>query len=660
MAGFNPIVSATSREQVVHALYEAAELEHCLMCTYLYAAFSLKTDEADGLSVEQLAATRRWRREMLDIAREEMGHLVSVWNITSALGAAPRLGRMNFPLDPGTLPADVVVMLKPFGPETLQHFLHLERPESSAEVDGAGFSPETRFSRMVPGPRVTPMAMDYRTVGVFYEAVASGLENLVRLHGESATFCNSPCYQLSAAEAGLASVERVQCLKTARAAFAAIVLQGEGAPSDSSGSHYQRFAAIREEYRRLSQEDPGFSPAFPAAINPVMRRPPTPEGRVWIEHPDAVAVVDAANSAYGLMLRLLGYAYALTDDDPERLLAVELAVDLMHAITCLGELAARLPAGAANPKCNAGLSFVALRDAAAISTGDDVARHFFGERFAELAQAAHRFDHLQDPRARHAFRVLQAAAAKASEGFKPERIRRAIPLALQTTAASEPPHAAPPPSLQDGVECVETDDLVLLFEARRCIHARFCVTQAPTVFLANVEGPWLHPETLPPERVVEVAHACPSGAIRYRRRDGLPDETAPPVNLASLREGGPYAFRGVLLLKGQALGYRATLCRCGASKNKPFCDGSHHEVGFDASGEPPTGNDTEMLPVRDGPLNIEPQPNGPYVVRGNLEITSGTGRMVARVRVARLCRCGASQSKPFCDGSHERIGFLAE
>jgi CDGSH-type Zn-finger protein len=56
-------------------------------------------------------------------------------------------------------------------------------------------------------------------------------------------------------------------------------------------------------------------------------------------------------------------------------------------------------------------------------------------------------------------------------------------------------------------------------------------------------------------------------------------------------------------------------------------------------------------------LSIEPEPNGPLQVRGNLEITSGTGRVVARIEATRLCRCGGSQSKPFCDGTHARIGF---
>ena len=129
------------------------------------------------------------------------------------------------------------------------------------------------------------------------------------------------------------------------------------------------------------------------------------------------------------------------------------------------------------------------------------------------------------------------------------------------------------------------------------------------------------------------------------------------MNLVSVREGGPYAVRADIRLDGAPpSNYRLTLCRCGASKNKPFCDGSHHEVNFVASGEPPTGK-ADMLPVRDGPLAIDPLTDGPLQVRGNMEIISGTGRVVARVESARLCRCGPSDNKPFCDGSHARVGF---
>ena len=81
------------REALIHQLYEAAELEHNLMCTYLYAAFSLRDGTEDGLSAAEADATARWRRAILKVAVEEMGHLTAVWNITAALGGSPRFGR---------------------------------------------------------------------------------------------------------------------------------------------------------------------------------------------------------------------------------------------------------------------------------------------------------------------------------------------------------------------------------------------------------------------------------------------------------------------------------------------------------------------------------------------------------------------------------------
>ena len=84
------LASVTDREKLLHALYEAAELEHNLMCTYLYAAFSLRAYEDDGLTAEEREAVARWRREVLSVAIDEMSHLVAVWNITSALGGSPR------------------------------------------------------------------------------------------------------------------------------------------------------------------------------------------------------------------------------------------------------------------------------------------------------------------------------------------------------------------------------------------------------------------------------------------------------------------------------------------------------------------------------------------------------------------------------------------
>ena len=643
----------TQREVLIHALYEAAELEHNLMCTYLYAAVSLKDGEAEGLSAEEAAAVKRWRQGLLGVAIEEMGHLAAVWNITSALGGSPRFGRTNFPLDPGYLPACVVVKLAPFTADTLQHFVFLERPHGSTEQDGAGFAYERTYVRGSSGARLTPMGVDYSTVGDFYAALGEGLRALVARCGESHAFDGDPALQLSPEEVSLAGAKQVRCLKTALAAFAAIVEQGEGAPRDTVGSHYQKFLGIRTELRALMAKNPDFAPAHPAATNPVLRRPPRPEGRVWLEHPDAVATVDLANACYGLMLRLLAYAYAVRGPSAEKSLAVDLAIGLMQAVMPLAERAARLPAGPSNPQCNAGMSFIALRDSGALPPGP-AARRLFVERFAQLSEGAAAVRAGGDARAVAAADQLAALASRATQGF--DLTAAATPDGAAAAAAPEAAAGAAPPSGSAGVETVQGRQIELQFEAKRCIHSRFCVTWAPRVFLANVQGPWLHPDAVPVERLVEVAHACPSGAIRYRRKDGAPDEPVPEVNLATVREAGPYAFRAALQIDGVPAGFRATLCRCGASRNKPYCDGSHHEIGFNATGEPPSGK-TDMLPLRAGVLAIDPQANGPLRVRGNLEITGGTGRVVARVTSAYLCRCGGSANKPFCDGTHTKIGF---
>jgi len=514
------------------------------------------------------------------------------------------------------------------------------------------------------------MGRDYDTVGVFYDRLGNGLRTFVGRYGESIAFDGDPALQLSAEEVNLAGCRPVICLKTALAAFHSIIEQGEGAPRDSAGSHFQKFLGIREELKTLKQRNPAFAPAFPAATNPVLRRPPRPEGRVWIEDADAFATVDLANASYALMLRLISYAYALRGPGKEKSLVVDLAIGLMQALMPLAERAARLPAGPSNPHCDAGMSFIAPRDPSPLPPGV-AARRLLLERFTQLADAGAALRTSGDDRAVAAAEQLARLATRASREFDlsapaasatgaavaPAAVAAPVSAAANTTAPSAAAaDSAPAGGGSDGIERVRGEKLELTFEAKRCIHSRFCVTWTPQVFVGNVKGPWIHPDAMPVERVVEVAHACPSGAIRYQRLDGAAQEVAPPVNLATVREAGPYAFRAQLQIDGAPAGFRATLCRCGASKNKPYCDGSHHAIGFSATGEPPTGK-TEMPAVRDGVLAIDPQTNGPLRVRGNLEILSGTGRAVARVTSAYLCRCGASANKPFCDGTHAKIGF---
>lgn len=209
------------------------------------------------------------------------------------------------------------------------------------------------------------------------------------------------------------------------------------------------------------------------------------------------------------------------------------------------------------------------------------------------------------------------------------------------------------------VETVKGKAVTVHFDGARCVHSRNCVLDHPDVFVPNVEGEWIHPDAASADEVMRIAKNCPSGAIQCERHDGGEPEAPPVVNTVRVRENGPLAFNAPLSIRGRVDGLRATLCRCGASKNKPWCDGSHAAIGFSATGEPPIA-ESKPLQARDGALRIEPQKDGPLKVTGNLEVVSGTGHTVDRVTETWLCRCGHSQNKPFCDGSHKRVGFVAD
>ena len=173
-------------------------------------------------------------------------------------------------------------------------------------------------------------------------------------------------------------------------------------------------------------------------------------------------------------------------------------------------------------------------------------------------------------------------------------------------------------------ETYEGEAVTITIRGARCIHSRNCVLGRPDVWVPNAEGAWVHPDAAPVDVVVAIAQSCPSGAIHYERHDGGTQEQAPMVNTVRLRENGPLAIHAELSVAGNKSSCRATLCRCGASRNKPYCDGSHHEAGFQATGEPAT-IDPEPLERRNGPVEVTPTPNGPLMVVGSVEVCSGTG-----------------------------------
>jgi uncharacterized Fe-S cluster protein YjdI/CDGSH-type Zn-finger protein len=133
-------------------------------------------------------------------------------------------------------------------------------------------------------------------------------------------------------------------------------------------------------------------------------------------------------------------------------------------------------------------------------------------------------------------------------------------------------------------------DIEVSFDGDLCIHARECVRGLPAVFDRD-RRPWVLADNGPAEDVSRVVERCPTGALQYRRFDGHPGEQTTATTTVTPVENGPLAVRGDLVVRHEDGTLerlpRAALCRCGQSKNKPFCDNSHIEAGFQAPGGSP-------------------------------------------------------------------------
>jgi CDGSH-type Zn-finger protein/uncharacterized Fe-S cluster protein YjdI len=196
------------------------------------------------------------------------------------------------------------------------------------------------------------------------------------------------------------------------------------------------------------------------------------------------------------------------------------------------------------------------------------------------------------------------------------------------------------------------------FDGRLCMGVGECGRSEGPLFEGGRE-PWCVPDGVDVADVREIVERCPSGALTYVDKSGTPEQ-APAVNSCAVAPDGPLYFTGDLAIEGApedmpGLSFRAALCRCGASKNKPFCDNSHVEAGFKDTGA--VGQKGPGLEHEGGELTISPRPDGPLLVTGNLTLRAGAGRVAWQGTRVPLCRCGASKNKPFCDGTHKEIGF---
>lgn len=215
--------------------------------------------------------------------------------------------------------------------------------------------------------------------------------------------------------------------------------------------------------------------------------------------------------------------------------------------------------------------------------------------------------------------------------------------------------------MEKKIHTYESDDITVEFDSKRCLHSAECVKRLQSVFNPE-KRPWIQPEHATADEIKETVHHCPTGALKYSSADS--EEKPSRQNTITIVPDGPLYLRGDIEIQnaeGETLlkDTRAAICRCGKSKNKPLCDNSHKEIEFKA---PASFNKTKLQPTDGGDssrkkLILKLMDNGPILLEGSYQIYSIANEPANSSKNVAMCRCGQSDSKPFCDGTHKKVGF---
>jgi CDGSH-type Zn-finger protein len=559
----------------------AIELEHATIPPYLVALYSIK----EGCNQEAAEILR-------SIVMEEMLHMTLAANVLNAVGGSPRLDAPHFIPDyPAYLPHSDHAFLVPlagFSKATIGTLMQIERPEAanaSAEDD------------------------HYETIAQFYAAVVEGLQRLSAEIGNDQLFCGDPRRQVCSDETvydGSGRIIAVTGLESSLEALSEIMHQGEGLdygtiwdgdhnmfhPTRNEVGHYFRLHEILEgrRYQRgdTAQSGPSGEP-FEVDWNGVYK--PANNPRI-ADHPadsEAAARMRHFCREYCGILRLLERGF---NGDPH---FVRRSVGAMYELRQAALELMRLPGG--DGDAAAGISFE-YQPAEAANPADDT---FCIRILADGPYAV-----------QGAVPLLRKSIARSRGGEslawrKHDRIDTLPDYALCRCGASaikpfcDGSHAT---IGFDGAETAPTgpsagrqksypgEGMMMADERPLCIHAGFCSNRATDAWKLCGETADVQKRT---ELIAMIEH-CPSGALTYRLEiSGAGNDTSGDDAYESLEPhlaqsigvipNGPlWVTGGIPVLRADGVPFevrnRVTLCRCGHSKNKPFCDGTHAEIGF--------------------------------------------------------------------------------
>jgi CDGSH-type Zn-finger protein len=564
-------------EDLRQHLQWAVELEHATLPPYLCALYSIEeTHNREAVEV------------IHSVFIEEMLHLTLAANILNAVGGEPQIDTPDIlPSYPTFLPhsdcAFKVPLLK-FSPEAIEVFLKIERP---AEHEGV------------------PEDENYETIGQFYEALEEGLKRLAAELGQEALFCGDPARQVTDElyYGGSGRIITVTDLESALAALEEIVEQGEGLqheevwdgdrdmfhPEREEVAHYFRFNELYVGRRYEPGDTPQSGPTgaeFTVDWGAVHNMRPNPRSADFPEGSEIRAQIDEFNHLYSGVLHLLHECF----NGSPRLLAV--ATGAMYGLKEQAIRLMKLPTG--DGETTVGPSFEYVPPSERRLTGTTAQRIVVIRNGPYLVYG-------------NVPLVRKKKIVSEDGGFSITWQKTDVLETEDTYALCRCGHSGSKPfcdgtharidwdgteeaDVRPHIERVRIVDgppgIVVKRDGYLCMHSAFCVGRLKRIpaMMADATDSDVRAQ------IIGMIERCPSGSYTYAlESEGLDVEPDYPVAIAVTAEegelAGPLWVTGRIPLErsdGQPFETRprVTLCRCGHSKMKPLCDGTHRQVDF--------------------------------------------------------------------------------
>jgi CDGSH-type Zn-finger protein/truncated hemoglobin YjbI len=644
------------REALIYMLCQAAELEHGIMCQYLFAAFSLKQAVDEGLSDDELEAVLRWRKLILHVATQEMLHLALVHNLLSAVGAAPHLVRPNLPHPAQHYPAGVRLALLPFGEEALQHFMFLERPEGMDLEDADGLAAVGRAEPHLAPADIVPRSQDFATVGHLYRSIEHGIAHLADKFGEEWLFVGPPRAQATAANFRWPELVSVTDVDSAQRAVDTILEQGEGPRGHWRAAHFGDFVGILDEYQQMRNANPEFDPVRPvlaANVRPNERGVDVP----LITDTVTARCVDLFNVAYEVLLQMLERYFAHTEETDAQLATLaDVTLALMfQVIEPLGELVTSRPVGPGFEGRTAGPSFELFYESDYLMPHREAAWALLAERLDEAAAFCERIRFKWANQVGEELAPIEAALADMVQNLQahfPDWGARPRTNLSTVRSPATPPDAADVEALRGRTEelashagfpgASKSEELASLFDQTRQLTLSLLTPPQHDPALDIATARRLIESVLRP--LADALHdAAPTDVAAHDPADAKPIDNAKDPLWA---------------ITTTATSLRAALGTASPPQLTEAVAALQDLAIQQAEPEEAASRLTELRGLQTSlDSRIEPAPDGPYLVTNPASLRDWLGAAIPTRPQMALCRCGGSAIKPLCDGTHATNGF---